>query len=80
MKEHDYAYYGCAPRMFLLNSEADDVVGGKFRLQCGAGGAYPASPAWPDCKPSRCDTPPDPAGTGFRLLTQGPVLVGGDAK
>ncbi len=78
VEEHEYATYGCQPGMFLANSEANGVVDGKFRLKCGNGGQFPASPAWPDCQPSACDAPPEQA--GFTLVSTAPVLVGGKAK
>ncbi len=79
VKEHEHATYACETGRFLPNSE--NVVDGKFQLQCqkgsGSDGEYPSSPSWPTCKHSKCDTPPTHA--GFTLITPGPIYLGGSA-
>ncbi len=60
-KEFDYVFYSCKNGAHLGNVVGNpDVIDGKFRVQCGQGGAWPntAAISWPQCTVEKCVTIP----------------------
>ena len=55
VKEWDYATYSCANGKGLPDTvPTENVEDGKFKIQCGAGGAFPSNIDWPQCKTTHC--------------------------